>query len=115
MDETTENFWQAWQQLDLAPPPVLHMRLYHDADGWPLFYSREDLPGTFIDLDPVDFALADMNVRVIQGSLTRIDPNRTVHKLVPSSSGTPCHAQDITVVVSPQVDHRCWQSQARQI
>lgn len=115
MDETTKNFWKAWQEWDRTPPPPLYFRLYHDQDGNPICYSREDQPGTFIDVTPMDFALADMNVQVVKGQLVRIRPVMTVNKLTPSDTGTACHPQDVTVVVSEHIVHRCWRAQAHEI
>lgn len=115
MDETTENFWKVWNEWNPSAPKPLYFRLYHTPNGSPVCYSREDLPGKFIDVTPVDFALADMNVRVVNGQLIRITPDMIVNKLVPSHTGTPCHRQDVAVVVHPEHDHLCWQSRPKEI
>lgn len=115
MDETTQNFWKAWNEWKLPDPQPLYFRLYHNADGNPICYSREDLPGLFIDVTPIDFALGDMNVKVMQGQLVHIRPAMTVDKLVPSHTGTSCHPQDVTVVVGRDRSHTSWLKQPKEI
>ena len=93
MNET--EFWQALR--DMPEPASMIFRLYHQ-DGIPLFYSMEDLPGTYINIDADTFALGDMHVRVKNGKLVKAIW-KTTSKLVPSDSGTMCHPHDVTIVV----------------
>ncbi len=104
----TENeFWTAL--ADMAKPSPVFYRLYHQ-DGVPLFYSMEDLPGTYIEIDAETFARSPSNVRVRDGKLVQ-KKWKTTSKLVPSDTGTPCHPDDVAIVVSPHEEHQCWSKQ----
>jgi hypothetical protein len=81
-----------------GPAPVLY-RLYHDDAGHPLFYSMEDLPGTYIEIDQETWQRQPSLVRVIDGKLVE-SRWRRVHKLTPGDQGTPCHPEDVAVVVT---------------
>lgn len=100
------------QQLMLAAPepaPVFY-RLYHDEHGNPLFYSMEDQPGTYIEIDQCTFAANRFDIRVRDGHLVTVTW-RTTAKLVPSSTGTPCHPHDVSVVVNDKQPHTRWSKQ----
>ena len=92
------DFWTNYKWTDAAP---VHYRLYYDDAGLPLFYSHDDLPGKYIDITPEQFALQDQSIKIVNGKLVR---RRTVRmsKLVPADSGTFCHANDVTVIVTNQ-------------
>lgn len=107
MNETTENFWQVWNNLEPYAPPVVFWRLYYDEQGYPLFYTMEDKPGNYIDVTPEQYQRASMRVRVRNGQLTELKSN-PVKKLVPSDLGTACHSTDVTIVVDNAQQHQCW-------
>ena len=107
-NETTDNFWAVFNNWPLDTPFVISRRLYHDAQGMPLFYSMEDLPGLYISVDPIVYVTASMNVRVVAGQLVKIDINSQSKKLVPISPGTCCNPQDICVVVDATQIHTQW-------
>ena len=107
MNETTENFWQVWNNLPPYEPPSVFWRLYYDDTGFPLFYTQEDKPGNYIDVTPEQYQRASMRVRVRNGQLVELAAN-PVKKLQPSTTGTPCHPQDVSVVVSVDDKHQCW-------
>ena len=93
---TPEEFFGALEQMPM-PVPVTY-RLYHDDQGCPLFYSMEDLPGTYIEINQETFAKNSTCVRVRNGKIVETTW-KTTQKLVPSNSGTLCHSNDIAVVV----------------
>jgi hypothetical protein len=92
---TPEEFWGALASMP-EPQPVFY-RLYHE-NGVPLFYSMEDLPGTYIELDQETYTRSASNVRVRDGKLVELtwQPSQ---KIVPSTHGTQCHPKDVAIVV----------------
>jgi hypothetical protein len=98
---TEQEFLEFWQNYKWTDPTPIHYRLYYDDAGEPLFYSHDDLPGKYIEVTPEQFALQDQSVRVIDRKILSRRTSRMT-KLVPAMSGTLCHTQDVTVVVSGQ-------------
>jgi hypothetical protein len=105
---TPEEFFGALGNLPNATP--VFYRLYHDAEGMPLFYSMEDLPGTYIEIDQQTYQRNASNVRVRNGKLVTVTWQWSA-KLVPGDSGTPCSRNDIAVVVSRTEPHTKWSRQ----
>lgn len=94
---TPDEFFGALENMP-QPQPVFY-RLYHDTQGYPLFYSMEDLPGTYIELTQEQYACGSSNVRVRDGRLIPVTWH-TAHKLTPvDHTGTQCHINDVAVVV----------------
>lgn len=94
---TPNEFFGALAQMS-EPQPVFY-RLYHDTQGIPLFYSMEDLPGTYIEITHEQYVRSKSNVRVRDGKLVDVIW-QTAQKLTPTrGSGTQCHVNDVTIVV----------------
>jgi hypothetical protein len=91
------------------PQPVKYL-LYHDDQGHPLFYSMEVVPGTYIEIDQATFACGATNVRVRDGQLVEITWSTTA-KLVPGNSGSPCHPDNVAVIVAEDQPHIRWSKQ----
>jgi hypothetical protein len=105
---TPDEFWSILHNAPESQP--VYYRLYHDDQGVPLFYSMEDQPGTYIEIDQATFARGSMNVRVRDGRLVEITWATTT-KLVPGDSGSPCHPTNVAVVVTEDQPHICWSKQ----
>jgi hypothetical protein len=90
----------------MPDPKALSYRLYHDDRGRLLFYSMEDLPGTWVEIDQELFSRSPSRVRVIDGRVHELEWRQSV-KLRPSQNGTPCHAQDVTIVYD-YPNAQCW-------
>jgi hypothetical protein len=102
---------QLQQLFQAAPEPVQPFyRLYYDDQGRLLFYSMEDLPGTYIEIDQETFARNATNVRVRNGKLVEVTWQTTA-KLVPGNSGSPCHPDNVAVIVAEDQPHTCWSKQ----
>jgi hypothetical protein len=93
---TPNEFFDALEQMPL-PSPVFY-RLYHDQLGYPLFYSMEDEPGTYIEITQQQYINSHSNVRVRDGKLVPVTW-QIAQKVTPSDTGTLCHVQDVSVVV----------------
>jgi hypothetical protein len=102
---TPEQFWSILHNMP-EPLPVSY-RLYHDDQGRPLFYSMETVPGTYIEIDQTTFARGASNVRVRDGRLIEITWATTT-KLVPGNSGSPCHPDNVAVIVTEDQPHTKW-------
>ena len=102
---TSEEFWAVLHAMPDSKP--IFYRLYHNANGVPLFYSMEDQPGTYIEIDQTTFARGSMNVRVRDGKLVQVTWATTT-KLVPGNSGSPCHPNNVAVIVAEDRPHTKW-------
>ena len=105
---TPEELIKMFQAVPAPPPPFF--RLYHDADGVPLFYSMEDRPGTYIEITPEEYHCNNSNVRVRDGQLVEVTWATTT-KLVPGNSGSPCHPDNVAVIVAEDQPHQRWSKQ----
>lgn len=108
-NETHDNFLAIF---GLAPEPVVEppkvtYRLYYDPEGQPLFYSMEDLPGNYIEVDAETFARASSKIRVFKGKIVPVT-RETSSKLAPSDEGTCCHPKNVAIVVDCLQPHTKW-------
>jgi hypothetical protein len=100
-------FLEFWQNFKWPEPEVLYFRLYYDEQGKPICYSRHVLEHKYIEVTPEEFAVGDMNVDVINGVLIHHAPPPPP-KLRPSTVGTSCHPNDVSVVVAASQAAKQW-------
>ena len=99
-----EEFWAILHAMP-EPKPVF-FRLYYDDQGRPITYTMEDLPGTYIDIDAETYARSPLNIRVQNGQIVEL--KQTVQKLMPADTGTPCHPDNVAIVVPETEPHQRW-------
>lgn len=105
MSEMTEaEFWAALAPQELIVPVY---RLYYDDRGYPLFYSMEDLPGKYIDIDQATYTNPPTHARVIDDKLV-ITYRPSVVKSRPGELGTPCHPMNVSIVVNENEPNIKW-------
>lgn len=102
---TESEFWEIMGSM--PGPQTLFYRLYYDENGRALFYSMEDIPGNYIEITQEQYAASDPMVRVINGKIVPIKRYST-GKLTPSDTGTPCHPDNVAIVVTVEEQHQCW-------
>ena len=102
---TPEELVELFQATPIPLPPFY--RLYHDADGVPLFYSMEDVPGTYIEISQEQYHRNASNVRVRDGQLVEVTW-KTTTKLIPGNFGSPCHPDNVAVIVAEDQPHTRW-------
>lgn len=99
-----QEFWNSYQWPEDRPEIY---RLYHDDQGRPLEYSREEHPGLWIPLTLEQYAKSDFRVRVVNGKLMSV-PRDTLQRLRPGVNGTPCHPRDVAIVTARDQPHQNW-------
>ena len=99
-----EEFWAILHAMP-EPKPVF-FRLYYDDQGRPITYTMEDLPGTYIDINAETYARSPLNIRVQNGQIVEL--KQTVQKLMPADTGTPCHPDNVAIVVPETEPHQRW-------
>ena len=102
---TPEDLRQLFQAAPEPQQPFF--RLYHDDQGNPLFYSMADEPGTYIEISQEEYHCNASNVRVRNGQMVEVTWVTTT-KLVPSNSGSPCHPDNVAVIVAEDQPHIKW-------
>ena len=102
---TPEQLQQLFQAIPKPSPPFY--RLYHNADGVPLFYSMADELGTYIEISQEQYHTNASNVRVRNGQLVEVTW-KTTTKLIPGNSGSPCHPDNVAVIVAEDQPHTRW-------
>jgi hypothetical protein len=94
-DET--EYLIIWEPPKLEPP---EFRLYYDDKGKVICYSGDkSVEGDYIVIDAQTFIEGRMDVRVIDGKISRATPNAVVYKLMPNEDdGILCSAEDISII-----------------
>lgn len=108
MDEVGITIEQAAAMLAAMPKPKpVWFRLYYDQDGCVTNYSMEEQPGNYIEIDAETYSRGALDVRVVNGKIKKIVKTWGA-KIVPGATGTPCHPDDVAVVVGENNQHQRW-------
>jgi hypothetical protein len=108
-EDTTQNFWSVLRQFQWPEPRAVTYRLYHDDQGQPLFYTMDELPGTYIEVDQRTYVRASYQVLVQDSKLILLEPRIQVSKLAPDNDhGVACDHRDVCVVVDAGRPHQKW-------
>ena len=86
-------------------------RLYYDENGKVLSYCGDrSMPGdNYIVIDAQTFAEGRQDLRIIDGKISKAQPNQVVYKLMPNSSeGVTCHPEDISIIVDDTEENVKW-------
>lgn len=89
------------------PAPIFYRLYYDEVTGRALFYSMEDVPGTYIEIDQDTYHLNQSNIKVINGRIQQITVP-TSQKLVPGEQGTACDPWSVAVVVAADRPNKKW-------
>jgi hypothetical protein len=99
IDNDEEMF--IWEVPIIEKP---EFRLYFDDLGSVVCYTCEKLEGNYIIIDALAFAEGRYDVRVVEGRVIKDAPNATIIRLIPSTEGTLCAAEDLSVIVNEDDD-----------
>ena len=99
IDNDEEMF--IWEVPIIEKP---EFRLYFDDLGSVVCYTCEKLEGNYIVIDALAFAEGRYDVRVVEGRVIKDAPNATIIRLIPSTEGTLCAAEDLSVIVNEDDD-----------
>ena len=95
-----EDYVITWEAPKLIAP---EFRLYYDDNGKVICYTGDkSIEGNYIVIDALTFAEGRPDVRVIDGKLSRAQPNAVVYKLMPSDADDAivCAMDDVSIVTS---------------
>ena len=96
------DFWREVEKdLELEHRQQVFYRVYYDDHGQVLFYSMENLPGNYLEIDRETYARNDSRVRVINGELIPVK-SPVSSKLAPAESGQACHPNNVIVVTDSE-------------
>jgi len=97
-----------WEAPKLEKPEY---RLYYDKNGKVISYCGDkSIPGdNYIVIDALTFAEGRHDLRVIDGKISKVQPNQVVYKLMPDNTeGSTCHSEDISIIVDANEEHTKW-------
>jgi len=100
-----EKYFIVWEA------PVLQeveRRLYHDDDGYVLFYTCEKPEGNYLVIDAETYAEGRPDVRVVNGKIVRINTGSVITRLYPSEQGVMCEKEDISIIT--ETDGQFWEA-----
>jgi hypothetical protein len=79
-------------------PAELEFRLYYDAEGNPVTYTSEDLPGDYLVVDQDTYAQGRYDIRIIDEEIVPLSDFVSYNKMIPSEDGTACHTNNALLI-----------------
>jgi hypothetical protein len=107
-DQNTQVFLDFWQTYQWPEQKPVSYRLYYNEQGLPVEYSMDELPGKYIEVTAEQFAERDHRVKVKNQQLIKIIHQTPTRKLIPAEHGTPCHRNNVAIVVDSANTHKKW-------
>jgi hypothetical protein len=95
-----EDYVIVWEAPKLEAP---EFRLYYDANGAVICYTGDkSITGNYVVIDAQTFAEGRPDVRVIDGKISRAQPNAVVYKLMPSDADDAivCAMDDVSIIAN---------------
>lgn len=93
-----EDYVITWEAPKIEAP---EFRLYYDDKGAVICYTGDkSMQGNYIVIDAMTFAEGRHDVRVIDGKISRAQPNAVVYKLMPSDQDDAiiCSSEDVSII-----------------
>ena len=95
----SDAFFQAYKSISLEDVSDPVYRLYYDPlSGEPIFYSMQDEPGTYIEVDAKTYSIGNYNCVVENGKLKNLNIQGKYFKLVPGNAGTTTHIDNVMII-----------------
>ena len=92
------EFLKALREFSAEAPRPIEYRIYYDPEnGKILDYTTDDLPGKYIIVNQVIFQQHRFDCKIENGQI--VEPKVSIGKLSPADNGTPCHPDDVTIIV----------------
>ena len=93
-----EDYVITWEAPKIEAP---EFRLYYDDKGAVICYTGDkSIQGNYIVVDAMTFAEARPDIRVIDGKISRAQPNAVVYKLMPDEDGIMCARDDVSIITT---------------
>jgi hypothetical protein len=77
----------------------VEFRLYYNDDGSVRFYTCDKPEGNYIIIDNQTFSEMRMDIRVVDGKISKVIPGMIIQKLKPDSEGQSTAQLDISIIV----------------
>ena len=94
---TEDDYVIIWEAPKIETP---EFRLYYDDNGKVIGYCGDkSMTGNYVVIDKQTFLEGRMDLRIIDGEISTATPNAVVYKLMPSTEGTRCYKNDVSIII----------------
>ncbi len=105
--QSQDDFWEALNNFDLPSTTQIEYRIYYNKiTGEILNYTNEILSGDYIVVDRETFARHRFDCTIKDGKIVPF--RQPIGKLAPAAEGTPCHAQDVSIIATSGTPVQHW-------